>query len=95
MDKSYHNYTRSISGSIIKLCQDKRGVQTNCYSGNRAVLSYELPLNEVVFDFNDRIKSMTSGYASFDYEIIEHREGDLVKLGPQNGELRCISYDDS
>ena len=51
------------------------------YSGNRAVLSYELPLNEVVFDFNDRIKSMTSGYASFDYEIIEHREGDLVKLG--------------
>ena len=69
-------------GSIIKLCQDKRGIQTNLsYSGNRAVLSYELPLNEVVFDFNDRIKSMTSGYASFDYEIIEHREGDLVKLG--------------
>jgi GTP-binding protein LepA len=69
-------------GSIIKLCQDKRGVQTNLsYSGNRAVLNYELPLNEVVFDFNDRLKSMTSGYASFDYEIIEHREGDLVKLG--------------
>ncbi|NDB56537.1 elongation factor 4, partial [archaeon] len=69
-------------GSIIKLCQDKRGIQTNLsYSGNRAVLSYELPLNEVVFDFNDRIKSMTSGYASFDYEIIGHREGDLVKLG--------------
>ena len=69
-------------GSIIKLCQDKRGIQTNLnYSGNRAVLSYELPLNEVVFDFNDRIKSMTSGYASFDYEIIEHRTGDLVKLG--------------
>ena len=69
-------------GSIIKLCQDKRGIQTNLsYSGNRAVISYELPLNEVVFDFNDRIKSMTSGYASFDYEIIEHREGDLVKLG--------------
>ena len=69
-------------GSIIKLCQDKRGIQTNLsYSGNRAVLNYELPLNEVVFDFNDRIKSMTSGYASFDYEIIEHREGDLVKLG--------------
>ena len=43
-------------------------------------MSYELPLNEVVFDFNDRIKSMTSGYASFDYEILEHREGDLVKL---------------
>ena len=69
-------------GSIIKLCQDKRGIQTNLsYSGNRAVISYELPLNEVVFDFNDRIKSMTSGYASFDYEIIEHRVGDLVKLG--------------
>ena len=69
-------------GSIIKLCQDKRGIQTNLsYSGNRAVLSYELPLNEVVFDFNDRIKSMTSGYASFDYEIVGHREGDLVKLG--------------
>ena len=69
-------------GSIIKLCQDKRGVQTNLsYSGNRAVLNYEIPLNEVVFDFNDRLKSMTSGYASFDYEIIEHREGKLVKLG--------------
>ena len=69
-------------GSIIKLCQDKRGIQNNLsYSGNRAVLNYELPLNEVVFDFNDRLKSMTSGYASFDYEIIEHREGDLVKLG--------------
>ena len=69
-------------GAIIKVCQDKRGVQTNLsYSGNRAVLSYEIPLNEVVFDFNDRLKSMTSGYASFDYEIIGHREGDLVKLG--------------
>ena len=45
------------------------------------VLNYELPLNEVVFDFNDRLKSMTSGYASFDYEIIGHREGDLTKLG--------------
>ena len=69
-------------GSIIKMCQSKRGVQTNLsYSGNRAVLNYELPLNEVVFDFNDRLKSMTSGYASFDYEIIGHREGDLVKMG--------------
>jgi len=69
-------------GAIIKVCQDKRGIQTNLsYSGNRAVLSYEIPLNEVVFDFNDRLKSMTSGYASFDYEIIGHREGDLVKLG--------------
>jgi len=69
-------------GSIIKICQNKRGIQKNLtYSGSRAVINYELPLNEVVFDFNDRLKSMTSGYASFDYEIIEHREGDLVKLG--------------
>ena len=69
-------------GSIIKLCQDKRGIQTNLtYSGARAVLNYELPLNEVVFDFYDRLKSMTSGYGSFDYEIVDHREGDLVKLG--------------
>ena len=69
-------------GAIIKVCQDKRGMQTNLsYSGNRAVLNSEIPLNEVVFDFNDRLKSMTSGYASFDYEIIGHREGDLVKLG--------------
>ena len=69
-------------GSIIKLCQDKRGVQTNLsYSGNRAVLNYDIPLNEVVFDFNDRLKSMTSGYASFDYEISDHKEGNLVKLG--------------
>jgi len=69
-------------GAIIKVCQDKRGIQTNLsYSGNRAILNYEIPLNEVVFDFNDRLKSMTSGYASFDYEIIGHREGELVKLG--------------
>jgi len=69
-------------GSIIKMCQSKRGVQTNLsYSGNRAVINYELPLNEVVFDFNDRLKSMTSGYASFDYDIIGHREGELVKMG--------------
>ena len=69
-------------GLIIKVCQDKRGIQKNLtYSGNRAVLSYELPLNEVVFDFYDKLKSLSSGYASFDYEIIEHREGDLVKLG--------------
>ena len=68
-------------GPIIKICQNKRGIQTNLnYSGNRAVLNYEIPLNEVVFDFNDRLKSITSGYASFDYEIIGHREGELVKL---------------
>ena len=69
-------------GSIMKLCQNKRGIQKNLnYSDNRAVLNYEIPLNEVVFDFNDRLKSMTSGYASFDYEIMGHKEGDLVKLG--------------
>ena len=68
-------------GSIIKLCQNKRGIQTNLsYSGNRAVINYEIPLNEVVFDFNDRLKSMTSGYASFDYEMLDHKEGELVKL---------------
>ena len=68
-------------GTIIKICQDKRGVQTNLtYSGSRAVLSYELPLNEIVFDFNDRLKSVSSGYASFEYEITGHKEGDLVKL---------------
>ena len=69
-------------GSIIKICQEKRGIQTNLsYSGKRAVLSYDLPLNEVVFDFNDKLKSISSGYASFDYEISGYREGDLVKLG--------------
>ena len=69
-------------GSIMKICQDKRGIQTNLsYSGNRAVVSYDLPLNEVVFDFNDRLKSVSSGYASFDYEITGHKEGKLVKLG--------------
>ena len=68
-------------GSIIKICQSKRGVQTNLnYSGNRAVLNYEIPLNEVVFDFNDRLKSITSGYASFDYEFKEYQESDLVKV---------------
>jgi len=68
-------------GTIIKICQDKRGIQTNLtYSGSRAVLSYELPLNEIVFDFNDRLKSVSSGYASFEYEITGHKDGDLVKL---------------
>ena len=69
-------------GSIIKICQDKRGIQKDLsYSGNRAVLVYELPLNEVVFDFYDKLKSITSGYASFDYEITGYKEGSLVKLG--------------
>jgi GTP-binding protein LepA len=68
-------------GSILKLCQDRRGVQTNLtYVGGRAQVSYELPLNEVVFDFYDRLKSISRGYASFDYTQIGHREGDLVKM---------------
>jgi GTP-binding protein LepA len=68
-------------GSILKLCQDRRGIQTNLtYVGGRAQVTYELPLNEVVFDFYDRLKSISRGYASFDYEQIGYREGDLVKM---------------
>ena len=68
-------------GSILKLCQDRRGIQRNMtYVGNRAMLVYELPLNEVVFDFYDRLKSISKGYASFDYTIEEYRTGDLVKM---------------
>ncbi|MEZ5853839.1 MAG: translation elongation factor 4 [Hyphomicrobiaceae bacterium] len=68
-------------GSVLKLCQDRRGRQKNLtYVGNRAMLVYELPLNEVVFDFYDRLKSVSRGYASFDYHIKGYEEGDLVKL---------------
>jgi GTP-binding protein LepA len=68
-------------GSILKLCQDRRGIQTELtYVGGRAQVTYELPLNEVVFDFYDRLKSISRGYASFDYEQIGTREGDLVKM---------------
>ncbi len=68
-------------GSIIKICEEKRGIQKDMnYSGNRVVLKYDMPLNEVVFDFYDRLKSITSGYASFDYDINEYREGNLIKL---------------
>ncbi|QLC23138.1 elongation factor 4 [Parasphingopyxis sp. CP4] len=68
-------------GPILKLCQDRRGIQKQLtYVGGRAQLVYELPLNEVVFDFYDRLKSISRGYASFDYEPIGHREGDLVKM---------------
>jgi len=68
-------------GAIIKLCQDRRGVQKELnYVGSRAMLVYELPLNEVVFDFYDRLKSISKGYASFDYAIIDHRVGNLVKM---------------
>ncbi|HET6538378.1 MAG TPA: translation elongation factor 4 [Sphingopyxis sp.] len=68
-------------GPILKLCQDRRGVQKNLtYVGERAQITYELPLNEVVFDFYDRLKSISRGYASFDYHQIGHRPGDLVKM---------------
>jgi GTP-binding protein LepA len=68
-------------GPILKLCQDRRGIQKNLtYVAGRAQLTYDLPLNEVVFDFYDRLKSISRGYASFDYHQIGHREGDLVKM---------------
>jgi GTP-binding protein LepA len=68
-------------GAIIKLCQDRRGEQRELsYVGNRAMVVYDLPLNEVVFDFYDRLKSISKGYASFDYSIEGYREGDLVKM---------------
>jgi GTP-binding protein LepA len=68
-------------GAILKLCQDRRGIQRDLtYVGGRAQVTYELPLNEVVFDFYDRLKSISRGYASFDYEQIGWREGDLVKM---------------
>jgi GTP-binding protein LepA len=68
-------------GSVLKLCQDRRGVQIDLnYVGKRAMVVYDLPLNEVVFDFYDRLKSISKGYASFDYAITDYREGDLVKM---------------
>lgn len=75
----------SYLGAVLKLCQDRRGIQkTLTYVGTgshaRAMLRYELPLNEVVFDFYDRLKSISRGYASFDYHQVGHREGDLVKM---------------
>ncbi len=69
-------------GSVLKLAEERRGEQVELtYAGNRAMLVYRLPLNEVVFDFYDRLKSISRGYASFDYQIEEYREGDLVKMG--------------
>ena len=68
-------------GSVIKLCQDRRGAQRELsYVGSRALVVYDLPLNEVVFDFYDRLKSVSKGYASFDYAIEDYRVGDLVKM---------------
>ncbi len=68
-------------GDVLKLCQDRRGIQIDLtYAGSRAMVVYDLPLNEVVFDFYDRLKSVTKGYASFDYQLIGHREDQLVKM---------------
>ena len=68
-------------GSVLKLCQDRRGVQIELtYVGNRAMVKYDLPLNEVVFDFYDRLKSVSKGYASFDYHLTDYQPADLVKM---------------
>jgi len=68
-------------GGVLKLCEERRGIQQELtYAGNRAMLIYKLPLNEIVFDFYDRLKSISLGYASFDYHIVGYEEGHLVKL---------------
>ena len=68
-------------GAILKLCEDRRGIQQELtYAGGRAMLVYKLPLNEVVFDFYDRLKSVSRGYASFDYQVTGYEQGELVKL---------------
>ncbi len=68
-------------GDVLKLCQDRRGIQLDLtYAGTRAMAVYDLPLNEVVFDFYDRLKSVTKGYASFDYQMEEYRQDNLVKM---------------
>lgn len=88
-------------GAILKLCQDRRGIQKQLtYVGGRAQLVYELPLNEVVFDFYDRLKSISRGYASFDYHQTGHRQGDLVKMtilvnGEQVDALSMIVHRDA
>ena len=73
---------KEFVGNVLALCEERRGVQKNmAFHGlDRAVISYELPLNEIVLDFHDRLKSLTKGYASFDYEIVGYQESDLVKL---------------
>jgi GTP-binding protein LepA len=71
----------SYLGGILKLCIDKRGIQKDInFSGNRVMINFHLPLNEVIFDFHDRIKSISQGYASFDYEIIDYQSGKLDKV---------------
>ena len=68
-------------GDVLKLCQDRRGIQLDLtYAGSRAMVVYDLPLNEVVFDFYDRLKSVTKGYASFDYQLTGYRQDNLVKM---------------
>ncbi|GAA5104644.1 translation elongation factor 4 [Bartonella jaculi] len=68
-------------GAILELCQERRGIQVGLsYVGTRAMVTYDLPLNEVVFDFYDRLKSISKGYASFDYQMMDYSEGDLVKM---------------
>ncbi len=68
-------------GAVLKLCQDRRGSQVDLtYVGSRAMVKYDLPLNEVVFDFYDRLKSVSRGYASFDYHLTDYRPADLVKM---------------
>ena len=68
-------------GDVLKLCQDRRGIQMDLtYAGSRAMVVYDLPLNEVVFDFYDRLKSVTKGYASFDYQMTGYQEDNLVKM---------------
>ena len=68
-------------GAILKLCEDRRGIQTDLtYAGTRAMVVYELPLSEVVFDFYDRLKSISKGYASFDYQLLDYRAENLVKM---------------
>jgi GTP-binding protein LepA len=85
-------------GAILKLCEERRGIQTDLtYAGNRAMVVYKLPLNEVVFDFYDRLKSISRGYASFDYHLEDYQEGDLVKLnilvnGDPVDALSCIVH---
>jgi GTP-binding protein LepA len=88
----------SYLGAILKLCEERRGVQIDLsFAGTRAMLIYRLPLNEVVFDFYDRLKSVSRGYASFDYHLDGYEEGELVKLSILvNGEpvdaLACIVH---